>query len=199
MRQQVAVHGSCICFEIAFVVMCCLFQSPRACCTRLYADWLCVTSQQYSSAHCARTPPKAPSPWLGGTSTDDQGARQVAFIEELQRRLTPVNGKAVPLPTSKSSPSLAHHDGVRGLPPGAMDEMRGEHKSPFELRALEVALDVVSHWPSIITAPATQPQQPMLRMTHARRQHLLSAYRRGEVGTDSEGVRRCQKPLLCDG
>ncbi|CAL5224978.1 g7755 [Coccomyxa viridis] len=67
----------------------------------------------------------------------------VAFIEELQRRLTPVNGKALPLPTSKSSPNLAH-DGAGGLPPAAMDDMRGEHKSPFELRALEVALDVVA-------------------------------------------------------
>ena len=67
----------------------------------------------------------------------------MAFIEELQRRLTPVNGKALPLPTSKSSPNLAH-DGAGGLPPAAMDDMRGEHKSPFELRALEVALDVVS-------------------------------------------------------
>lgn len=67
----------------------------------------------------------------------------MAFIEELQRRLTPVNGKTLPLATSKSSPSLAH-DGVGALPHGAMDEMRGEHKSPFELRALEVALDVVS-------------------------------------------------------
>ena len=72
---------------------------------------------------------------------------QVAFIEELQRRLTPVNGKALPLHTSKSSPILAH-DGAGGLPPAAMDDMRGaEHKSPFELRALEVALDVVSRTP----------------------------------------------------
>ncbi len=54
-----------------------------------------------------------------------------------------MNGKALPLPTSKSSPSLAH-DGAGGLPPAPMDDMRGEHKSPFELRALEVALDVVS-------------------------------------------------------
>ena len=68
---------------------------------------------------------------------------QVAFIEELQRRLTPVNGKALPLHGSKSSPAMAH-EGAGGHPPAAMDEMRGEHKSPFELRALEVALDVVS-------------------------------------------------------
>ena len=68
----------------------------------------------------------------------------MAFIEELQRRLTPVIGKAVRLPTSKSSPNLAHENGEGGLPHAPMDDMRGEHKSPFELRALEVALDVVS-------------------------------------------------------
>lgn len=70
----------------------------------------------------------------------------MAFIEELQRRLTPLNGKAAKLPSSRSSPNLAHDNngGEGGHPHAHTDDMRGEHKSPFELRALEVALDVVS-------------------------------------------------------
>lgn len=75
---------------------------------------------------------------------------QVAFIEELQRRLAPADfgGKSgAYLPISQSSPNLAaaaaaaeaaaqhhHHQQQTG----------GDHGAPFELRALEVALDVVS-------------------------------------------------------
>lgn len=69
---------------------------------------------------------------------------QVAFIEELQRRLTPVNGKSLKVPSSRSSPNLAHENGEGGPLNAPLDDMREEHKSPFELRALEVALDVVS-------------------------------------------------------
>ena len=81
------------------------------------------------SLPCKRCFPTSPvSLRAGSKNLLNQGvSSQVAFIEELQRRLTPVNGKALPLPTSKSSPSLAH-DGVGGLPPAPMDDMRGEHK-----------------------------------------------------------------------
>ncbi|BDA40371.1 magnesium transporter MRS2-B [Coccomyxa sp. Obi] len=69
----------------------------------------------------------------------------VAFIEELQRRLAPADfgGKSgAYLPISQSSPNLAaaadaaaqHHQQQTG----------GDHGAPFELRALEVALDVVA-------------------------------------------------------
>ena len=70
---------------------------------------------------------------------------QVAFIEELQRRLTPANGKPLRLPGSKSSPNFVHveNNGEAGHPHETMEDLRAEPRSPFELRALEVALDVV--------------------------------------------------------
>ena len=70
---------------------------------------------------------------------------QVAFIEELQRRLTPANGKPLRVPGSKSSPNLAHveNNGDGAHPHEAMEDLHAEPRSPFELRALEVALDVV--------------------------------------------------------
>ncbi|CAK0788018.1 hypothetical protein CVIRNUC_011240 [Coccomyxa viridis] len=70
----------------------------------------------------------------------------VAFIEELQRRLTPANGKPLRLPGSKSSPNFVHveNNGDGAHPHEAMEDLRAEPRSPFELRALEVALDVVS-------------------------------------------------------
>ena len=70
---------------------------------------------------------------------------QVAFIEELQRRLTPMNGKPLRLPGSKSSPNFVHieNNGDGGQSHETMEDLRAEPRSPFELRALEVALDVV--------------------------------------------------------
>lgn len=88
-----------------------------------------------------------------------ESCTQVAFIEELQRRLTPVNGKPLKLPSSRSSPNLAHENGEGGPLNAPLDDMREEHKSPFELRALEVALDVVRTlaliWPYIVHAAVT--------------------------------------------
>ena len=69
----------------------------------------------------------------------------MAFIEELQRRLAPqeegVRFKHAQggLGFSKSSPDLARADLDADL-----DAVLPEHRAPFELRALEVALDVVS-------------------------------------------------------
>jgi hypothetical protein len=69
----------------------------------------------------------------------------VAFIEELQRRLGPQeNGRRNGLggiALSKSTPDLAHKGGGPDAELEAV--LRGEHRAPFELRALEVALDVV--------------------------------------------------------
>ena len=83
---------------------------------------------------------------------------QVAFIEELQRRLTPANGKPLRLPGSKSSPNFAHvennEDGAH--PHEAMEDLRAEPRSPFELRALEVALDVVRFLCSICACHAIE-------------------------------------------
>jgi hypothetical protein len=64
----------------------------------------------------------------------------VAFIEELQRRLTPQDGK--PLFMSQSTPNLAHQ--TTHAEAEAEAALGPEHQTPFELRALEVALDVVS-------------------------------------------------------
>ena len=83
---------------------------------------------------------------------------QVAFIEELQRRLSPVDfgvKAGAYLPISQSSPNLAaaeaaaqqrHHQQQAG----------GDHGAPFELRALEVALDVVRN----ILASNKYPSRP---------------------------------------
>ena len=71
---------------------------------------------------------------------DPSCVRQVAFIEELQRRLAPqedaLRFKHAHL--SRSSPDLARADLDADL-----DGVLPEHRAPFELRALEVALDVV--------------------------------------------------------
>ncbi len=68
----------------------------------------------------------------------------MAFIEELQRRLAPQDEALrfkhahTGLGLSKSSPDLARADLDADL-----DGVLPEHRAPFELRALEVALDVV--------------------------------------------------------
>lgn len=65
----------------------------------------------------------------------------MAFIEELQRRLTPQEGKLLgALSMSQSTPNLAQQKAEAD----AQAAMNAEHQTPFELRALEVALDVVS-------------------------------------------------------
>ena len=105
-----------------------------------------------------------------------ESCTQVAFIEELQRRLTPVNGKPLKLPSSRSSPNLAHETGEVGPLNAPLDDMREEHKSPFELRALEVALDVVSplalSWPYVEHAAATY-RGCLVRSQHVRQRFGL--------------------------
>ena len=73
----------------------------------------------------------------------------MAFIEELQRRLAPADfGGAKSgafLPSYHSSPNLAAATAAAAAAHAHAQQGTGEHGSPFELRALEVALDVVSH------------------------------------------------------
>ena len=78
-------------------------------------------------------------------NSNDNVLRQVAFIEELQRRLAPADFGAKSgafLPGSQSSPNLA-----AAAAAAAAQHHQSPHEggAPFELRALEVALDVVSH------------------------------------------------------
>lgn len=65
----------------------------------------------------------------------------MAFIEDLQRRLTLQENKPGALSMSQSTPNLAQQKAEAD----AQAAMNAEHQTPFELRALEVALDVVSH------------------------------------------------------
>lgn len=63
---------------------------------------------------------------------------QVAFIEELQRRLTPRDGALGAPGVSQSVPDL-----VAAVQAAEQREAAQHQQSPFELRALEVVLDVV--------------------------------------------------------
>ena len=63
---------------------------------------------------------------------------QVAFIEELQRRLTPKELPPAP-GASQSVPDLA-----AAVAAAEQREASQQQQTPFELRALEVVLDVVS-------------------------------------------------------
>lgn len=63
----------------------------------------------------------------------------MAFIEELQRRLTPKEGSGGLAPgVSQSVPDLA-----AAVEAAEQREAAQHQQSPFELRALEVVLDVV--------------------------------------------------------
>ena len=66
-----------------------------------------------------------------------KGGAQVAFIEELQRRLTPKEGPLAP-GVSQSVPDLA-----AAVAAAEQREAQQSQQQPFELRALEVVLDVV--------------------------------------------------------
>ena len=66
-----------------------------------------------------------------------EGGAQVAFIEELQRRLTPKEGPLAP-GVSQSVPDLA-----AAVAAAEQREASQAQQQPFELRALEVVLDVV--------------------------------------------------------
>lgn len=71
----------------------------------------------------------------------------MAFIEELQRRLAPGDDGAKAaafLPASQSSPNLAAAAHQQQEMEADIGHFMREQGSPFELRALEVALDVVS-------------------------------------------------------
>ena len=66
-----------------------------------------------------------------------KGGAQVAFIEELQRRLTPKEGPLAP-EVSQSVPDLA-----AAVAAAEQREAQQSQQQPFELRALEVVLDMV--------------------------------------------------------
>lgn len=68
-------------------------------------------------------------------NADDENV--IAFIEELQRRLSPPNPENA-VPKVNSAGELTQGDGPQG------GILAGMEETPFELRALEVALDVVS-------------------------------------------------------
>lgn len=87
------------------------------------------------------------------------------FIEEMQRRLAPVAAslsmsRLGELGTSYSSPNLSHTfgadagGGAGGSQRSEASEMFDANDTPFELRVLEVALDVVRP----ATAPSLNPR-----------------------------------------
>lgn len=75
----------------------------------------------------------------------------IGFVEELQRRLTPPPRAGKGMSISQSTPDLSHlgagADGAatgNGLARSEAADLFSETDTPFELRALEVVLDVVS-------------------------------------------------------
>ena len=90
---------------------------------------------------------------------------QVAFIEELQRRLGPQEGSrnGMGLAFSKSTPDLARRHAADS---DLEAVLRGEHRAPFELRALEVALDVVRAW-AVCSAMRVLPLRSAAELTPA--------------------------------
>lgn len=103
----------------------------------------------------------------------------MAFIEELQRRLAPADfgGKSgAYLPISQSSPNLAAAAAAANAAAHHHQQQQsgGDHGAPFELRALEVALDVVSQ-------RMANPLRKRCLISHLMPLHFITVFKKVAV------------------
>lgn len=109
------------------------------------------------------------------TNLEDESA--AAFVSELQRRIAAVSAG---LPPTKSTMDLTAHD-----PGGVASGPSGFDELPFELRILEVALDVVSQYLERLTGDLEAAAHPALDALTAK------------VSTDNlERVRRVKNRMV---